>query len=101
MLSPPRDRPSTSRSEATAGSTPDFLSFDPVPCVLGWPAAPAQQGRGQPVCWDVLRWCVPGTSRVMVRPNHRAINAGHPPLVTVLVGADAHLGQRLLPGAVP
>ena len=73
MVSPPRDRPSASRSHGLPAVAPPaarFLSFDSAP-----PARrDAQHGHGQPLRVDVLGRLVPGPGHVLVSADHCRAN---------------------------
>jgi hypothetical protein len=59
-----------------------------------------QHSRGQPLDRHVLRRRVPGTGRVLVRPDHRRIHRQPPLPGDLLVSTGAQLIQDLLPSTV-
>ncbi len=99
MLSPPRERPSASRSTAAAGVESEFLSFDPAPCVTRGRRRSRHQ-RHQPLRRHVLGWVVPGSSRVPVRPDHGRVHANRPLRPGVAVTTGLQRRQDHLPGAI-
>ena len=84
VVSPPRDRPSASRSHGLPAVAPPaarFLSFGSAP-----PASrDAQHGHGQPLRVDVLGRLVPGPGRVLVSADHCRVNRRTPRLTFPLV----------------
>lgn len=88
LVSPPRDRPSASRS----GLPTDLLSFDRAPCVdLG--------GRDH-LSGDIGRWFTPGTGGVLVGADHRTLDVDRPVNALALIGVSAQLIEDAGIGAV-
>ena len=88
LVSPPRDRPSPSRS----GLPADLLSFDRAPCV-------DLSGRDN-LRGDISRRFTPGTGGVLVGADHRTIDADHPANALALIGISAQLIKDAGIGAV-
>ena len=75
-----------------SGSSADFLSFDPPPCV--------QFGRRDDLRGDVGGWGVAGTGGVLMGADHRAVHSDRPVRALGRVGATAQRVQDLSQGAV-
>src|SRR2546421_4780351 len=73
LVKPPRDRPSASRCD------PEFVSFDPAPCV------------------QFRRQAVTGTGRVLMGPYHGAIHRDRPIHALLPVTAAPQLSEDLRP----
>jgi hypothetical protein len=110
LVNPPRDRPIASRLGLPAraadfaadfaadlpsdgsGSAPDFLSFDPPPCV--------QLGGRDDLRGDVGGRGVAGTGGVLMGAHHRTVHPDRPIRALGHIGRDAQLIQDLDQGAV-
>ena len=96
LVSPPRDRPIASRlglptrpadpPPGGSGSSPDFLSFDPPPCV--------QLGRRDDLRGDVGGQFVAATGGVLMGADHRAVHPDRPVRAFGHVGAAARNSSR-------
>ena len=75
-----------------SGSSPDFLSFDPPPCV--------QLGRRDDLRGDVGGRGVAGTGGVLMGADHRAVHSDRPVRAFGRVGATAQRVQDPSQGAI-
>jgi len=100
VVSPPRDRPSASRSFGLPGFVPaggGSLSFGSAPCA----DRGAQHGHRQPPRVDVRRRGVPRPGRVLVRPDDRRIRRHRPRPPLRLIAPGPQRIQDHLPRPVP
>ena len=75
-----------------SGSSPDFLSFDPPPCV--------QLGRRDDLRGDVGGRGVAGTGGVLMGSDHGAIDTDRPVRAFGYIGLSAQLVQDPSQGAI-
>src|SRR6478672_196623 len=101
VVTPPRERPKPSRSGTGSGRLPEFVSFDRSPRALDRLDVNLQHGRCQHVSGNVLRRLVPGTGRMMVRPDDRAIHRNRPLAGVQQVAIDPQLAQHYPPRPIP
>jgi hypothetical protein len=102
LVNPPRDRPIASRLGLPArpadppsggsGSSADFLSFDPPPCV--------QFGRRDNLRGNVGGRLVAGTGGVLMGSDHGAVHPDRPVQAFRRVGTAAQLVQDTSQGAI-
>ena len=78
------------------------MSFDPAPCVTARPQRNLQHSRSEHLSGNVLRRRMPGTSGVMMGPNHRAVHTQRPLTDTVhgVITADPQRIEHRPPGAI-
>ena len=78
------------------------MSFDPAPCVNARPQRNLQHSRSEHLSGNVLRRRMPGTSGVMMGPNHRAVHTQRPLTDTVhgVITADPQRIEHRPPGAI-
>jgi hypothetical protein len=88
VVTPPRERPSASRSELA----PDVVSFDGAPCV--------HHGGREDLRVDVAGCQQPGSGGVLVSPDYPGVDAYGPFPVLVLIGTAAQLIENPLPRSI-
>jgi hypothetical protein len=115
--SPPRDRPSDSRScdffggagcvegDSVGLATGRSLSFDRSPCVarstvmLAAAALEVVQGDREPVSSDIVRGCVGRSRSVLMGADHRRVDS-HVPRLGLRVAAALQLLEQPVPGPI-